>query len=98
MIVGTISGVDSDLEDENDEGYSDQVIIPINTKHNRKLIEYKYLKVDYTEEQLNKAINDANMQIQNYIASRQYQRYEYDAWIMVFSKDTCIYSESIETK
>lgn len=95
MIVSGVTGVDSDLEDENDDGYSDHVIIPINSKHHRKLIEYKYLKVNYTQAQLQKAIKEAEEQIVKYKAARQIQRYEYDSWIMIFSKDKCVYSQAI---
>lgn len=95
MIVGAITGVDSDLEDENDKGYSDHVIIPMNTNYHRKLIEYKYLKKDYTAAQLKQVIMDAKAEIEKYMSSRQVQRYPYDAWIMVFAKDSCVYHEAI---
>lgn len=96
MIVGAINGVDSDLEYGNDEGYCDQVVIPTSDKYHRKLIEYKYLKKNDTDNELEKAITDARSQIDRYLSTRQIKRYLYDAWIMVFSKDTCIYKESID--
>lgn len=96
MIVGAITGVDSDMEYENDEGYCDHVIIPFNTKYARKVIEYKYLKKDHTEKELKKAISDAKSQIHKYMTSRHLRRDSYDAWIMIFAKDICIYSESVK--
>lgn len=96
MIVGAITGVDSDMEYENDEGYCDHVIIPFNTKYARKVIEYKYLKKDHTEKELKKAIGDAKSQIHKYMTSRHLRRDSYDAWIMIFAKDICIYSESVK--
>lgn len=73
------------------------MIFPINTSHPRKLIEYKYLKKDYTEGQLKQAIKDATSQVHSYMNTRQIQRDRYDAWIVIFAKDTCVYSESIHT-
>lgn len=95
MIVGAITGVDSDMEHENDEGYCDHVIIPFNTRYARKLIEYKYLKKEYSKMELENAIADATLQIHKYMSSRHLQRYPYDAWIMIFAKDKCIYSKNI---
>lgn len=55
----------------------------------------EYLKVNYTQAQLQKAIKEAEEQIVKYKAARQIQRYEYDSWIMIFSKDKCVYSQAI---
>lgn len=38
---------------------------------------------------------DAKAEIGKYMSSRQLQRYPYDAWIMVFAKDSCVYHEAI---
>lgn len=95
MIVEAVSGVDVDLEWVNDNGYGDFMMIPANEVYPNKLIEFKYLKVEYTKYQLDKVIEEGKHEIQKYKATRQMNRQRCDAYIMVFSKCQCIYLEYI---
>ena len=94
MIVEAVSGVDVDLEWVNDNGYGDFMMIPANAMYPNKLIEFKYLKVDYTKQQLEKVITEGKQEIQKYKDTRQMNRQQCDSYVMVFSKNLCIYSES----
>ena len=95
MIVEAVSRVDVDLEWVNDNGYGDFMMIPANEVYPNKLIEFKYLKVEYTKYQLDKVIEEGKHEIQKYKATRQMNRQRCDAYIMVFSKCQCIYLEYI---
>ena len=96
MIVEAVAGVDVDLEWINDNGYGDFMMIPANNAYPNKLIEFKYLKVEYTLHQLDKVIEEVKHEIQKYKATRQMNRKQCDAYIMVFSKHHCIYHEYLK--
>ena len=93
MIVEAVSGVDVDLEWINDNGYGDFMMIPANAMYPNKLIEFKYLKVNYTKQQLEKVITEGKLEIQKYKNTRQMNRQQCDSYVMVFSKNLCIYFE-----
>ena len=95
MIVEAVSGVDVDLEWVNDNGYGDFMMIPTNAMYPNKLIEFKYLKVDYTKQQLEKVITEGKQEIQKYKNTRQMNRQQCDSYVMVFSKNICIYFDNI---
>lgn len=76
-----------------DNGYGDFMMIPANAMYPNKLIEFKYLKVNYIKQQLEKVITEGKQEIQKYKDTRQMNRQQCDSYVMFFSKNLCIYFE-----
>ena len=95
VIVEAIAGVDADMEWVNDEGYGDFMMVPANHRYPNKLIELKYLKIGYTQKQLEETKAQAIKQIHKYTSTRQMSRKYCDSYIMIFAKDQCIYCEQV---
>lgn len=95
VIVEAITGVDADMEWVNDEGYGDFMMIPASDRYPNKLIEFKYLKVGYSQKELEHTKVQAKKQIIKYNSTRQMSRKYCDNYIMIFSKDQCVYCEQI---
>lgn len=96
VIVESVVGVDVDLEWLNDNGYGDFMMIPSNAIYPNKLIEFKYLKNSYSQEQLERAVQDAENQLRRYHSTRQMHRQKCDMYVMAFSKNKCIYVKRYE--
>lgn len=60
--------------------------IPSNRPYPNKFIEFKYLKIGYTQKVLQQVIQDAREQIIRYKHTRQMHREKCEPFIFVFSK------------
>lgn len=78
-------------------GYIDLVFFPYHTEGAVALIELKYIKAkDFSEKVLKENRDKAYEQLQNYKEAKEFQDIDVVKWILIFSKDTCVWNETIE--
>lgn len=78
-------------------GFVDFVLFPYQVKGACALIELKYIKAkDFTEQVLQEKRSKALEEITKYKSAKEFQNIDLVKWIMIFSKDSCVWNEKIE--
>lgn len=78
-------------------GYIDLVLFPYQTEGATALIELKYIKKeDCNDITIKKHRDQALIQLERYKQAKEFENVGVVKWILIFSKDECVWNETIE--
>lgn len=78
------------------EGFIDLILYPYQIEGTTALIELKYIKSkDYKEQYVQEKRDEAYAQLQRYQKADEFQNKDIVKWILIFSKNQCVWNETI---
>lgn len=96
-IVGVSNYIRIESEKEVNGGYADLIFYPYKTTGATSIIELKYLKKeDVTDQRIKEKRDEAFQQLKKYTDTKEFKGIDVVKWILIFSKDQCVWNETIE--